>query len=83
MTIIQQMINKYNPITLEDKKNAVKEVLQEVVLAGLSKTDLRRRSDCFEQHLGTYHGLCGLDFLEFLFDFRQLINLFHYLIIGL
>lgn len=39
MTIIQQMINKYNPKTLEDKKNAIKEVLQEVVLAGLSKTD--------------------------------------------
>lgn len=39
MTIIQQMINKHNPITLEDKKNAVKEVLQEVVLAALSKTD--------------------------------------------
>ncbi len=27
MTIIQQMVNKYNPITLEDKKNAIKEVL--------------------------------------------------------
>lgn len=39
MTIIQQMINKYNPKTIEDKKNAMKEVLQEVVLAGLSKTD--------------------------------------------
>ena len=39
MTIIQQMINKYNPRTIEDKKNAIKEVLQEVVLAGLSKTD--------------------------------------------
>ena len=39
MTIIQQMINKYNPTTLEDKKNAIKEVIQEVVLAGLSKTD--------------------------------------------
>lgn len=39
MTIIEQMINKYNPITIEDKKNAIKEVLQEVVLAGLSKTD--------------------------------------------
>jgi predicted nucleotidyltransferase component of viral defense system len=39
MTIIQQMINKYNPKTVEDKKNAIKEVLQEVVLAGLSKTD--------------------------------------------
>jgi len=39
MTIIQQMINKYNPKTIEDKKNAIKEVLQEVVLAGLYKTD--------------------------------------------
>ncbi len=39
MTIIQQMINKYNPTTIEDKKNAIKEVLQEVVLAALSKTD--------------------------------------------
>ena len=37
MTIIQQMINKYNPKTLEDKKHAIKEVLQEVVLAGLLK----------------------------------------------
>ncbi len=49
MTIIQQMINKYNPITLEDKKNAVKEVLQEVVLAGLSKTD-------FFSHTAFYGG---------------------------
>jgi len=39
MTIIQQMINKYDSKTIEDKKNAIKEVLQEVVLAGLSKTD--------------------------------------------
>lgn len=39
MTIIQQMIDKYSPKTIEDKKNAIKEVLQEVVLAGLSKTD--------------------------------------------
>jgi predicted nucleotidyltransferase component of viral defense system len=39
MTIIQQMVNQYHPKTLEDQKNAIKEVLQEVVLAGLSKTD--------------------------------------------
>lgn len=39
MTIIQQMIKKYDLVTLEDKKHAIKEVLQEVVLAGLSKTD--------------------------------------------
>ncbi|QWB95619.1 nucleotidyl transferase AbiEii/AbiGii toxin family protein [Mycoplasmatota bacterium] len=49
MTIIQQMINKYNPITLEDKKNAVKEVLQEVILSGLSKTD-------FFSHAAFYGG---------------------------
>jgi len=39
MTIIDQMVNKYRPKTLEDKKNAIKEVLHEVVLAALSKTD--------------------------------------------
>lgn len=33
------MINKYNPQTMEEKKFAIKEALQEVVLAGLSKTD--------------------------------------------
>lgn len=49
MTIIQQMIDKYSPKTIEDKKNAIKEVLQEVVLAGLSKTD-------FFSHAAFYGG---------------------------
>lgn len=49
MTIIQQMIDKYNPKTFEDKINAIKEVLQEVVLAGLSKTD-------FFNHAAFYGG---------------------------
>lgn len=39
MTIFQQMINKYQPKTLEDKKNIIKEVIQEIVLSALSKTD--------------------------------------------
>lgn len=39
MTIIQQMIEKYGANTVNEKKNAIKEVLQEVILAGLSKTD--------------------------------------------
>ena len=39
MTIFQQMINKYQPKTLEDKENIIKEVIQELVLASLSKTD--------------------------------------------
>ncbi len=39
MTIIQQMIEKHGANTVSEKKNAIKEVLQEVILAGLSKTD--------------------------------------------
>ena len=39
MTIIQQMIEKHGANTVNEKKNAIKEVLQEVILAGLSKTD--------------------------------------------
>ncbi|MDR4969293.1 MAG: nucleotidyl transferase AbiEii/AbiGii toxin family protein, partial [Acholeplasmataceae bacterium] len=49
MTIIHQMISKYDISTLEDKKNAIKEVLQEVVLAALSKTD-------FFNHAAFYGG---------------------------
>ncbi|MCR3906217.1 MAG: nucleotidyl transferase AbiEii/AbiGii toxin family protein [Tenericutes bacterium] len=49
MTIIHQMIKKYDLKTIEDKKNAIKEVLQEVVLAALSKTD-------FFNHAAFYGG---------------------------
>jgi len=71
MTIIQQMINKYNPKTLEDKKNAIKEVLQEVVLAGLSKTD-------FFTHAAFYGGTAlrifyGMDRFSEDLDFSLLV----------
>jgi len=33
------MLNNYNVNTIEEKKNAIKEILQEVILAALSKTD--------------------------------------------
>lgn len=40
MTIIEQMLNKYDEFTInKDPKNVIKEVLQEVILAGLAKTD--------------------------------------------
>lgn len=72
MTIIEQMINKYTPKTLEDKKNIVKEVLQEVVLAGLSRTD-------FFQHAAFYGGtalriLYGIDRFSEDLDFSLLVN---------
>lgn len=71
MTIIQQMMNKYNPKTLEDKKHAIKEVLQEVVLAGLSKTD-------FFTHAAFYGGTAlrifyGMDRFSEDLDFSLLV----------
>lgn len=71
MTIIQQMINKYNPKTIEDKKHAIKEVLQEVVLAGLSKTD-------FFTHAAFYGGTAlrifyGMDRFSEDLDFSLLV----------
>lgn len=71
MTIIQQMIDKYSPKTIEDKKNAIKEVLQEVVLAGLSKTD-------FFSHAAFYGGTAlrifyGMDRFSEDLDFSLLV----------
>lgn len=35
--IIDQMLKRYDPQTLSDKKNSIKEVIQEIVLCGLSR----------------------------------------------
>jgi len=76
MTIIQQMVDKYNPKTIEDKKNAMKEVLQEVVLAGLSKTD-------FFTHAAFYGGTAlrifyGIDRFSEDLDFSLLVSDEHF-----
>lgn len=39
MTIIEQMLEEYILNSLEDEKNAIKEIMQEVTLAGLARTD--------------------------------------------
>lgn len=66
------MIDKYNPKTFEDKINAIKEVLQEVVLAGLSKTD-------FFYHAAFYGGTAlrlfyGMDRFSEDLDFSLLVS---------
>lgn len=71
MTIIQQMIDKYKPKTIEEKKHAIKEVIQEVVLAGLSKTD-------FFTHAAFYGGTAlrifyGVDRFSEDLDFSLLV----------
>lgn len=72
MTIIQQMLNKYSLKSLEEKKNAIKEVLQEVILAGLSKTD-------FFTHAAFYGGTAlrifyGMDRFSEDLDFSLLVT---------
>ena len=36
-TALDQMLKKYNAVSTEDKKNAMKEIMQEIVLCGLSR----------------------------------------------
>lgn len=39
MQVLEQMLRKYDVKTLEDKKNAIKEITQEIVLSGLARSD--------------------------------------------
>lgn len=39
MQVLEQMLKKYDVKTLEDKKNAIKEIIQEIVLSGLARFD--------------------------------------------
>ncbi len=38
-TIVDQMLEKYNPKTKEDKENAMKEIIQEILLCGLARAN--------------------------------------------
>lgn len=49
MTVIEQMLKNYTINNIEDEKNAIKEIMQEVTLAGLAKTD-------FFKHAAFYGG---------------------------
>ena len=35
--VLEEMLDKYNPQNIKDKTNAIKEILQEIVLSGLSR----------------------------------------------
>ena len=36
-SILDEMLAKYNLVTPDDRKNAMKEIIQEIVLCGLSR----------------------------------------------
>lgn len=43
-TVLEQMFDSYNTVSLEDKKNAFKEVVQEVVLCGLARAGFFKKA---------------------------------------
>lgn len=43
-TIVDQMLKRYDAKTLYDQKNAVKEVMQEIVLCGLSRAGFFKKA---------------------------------------
>lgn len=49
MTLIEQMLSQYTIETFEDERNAIKEIMQEVTLSGLARTD-------FFKHAAFYGG---------------------------
>ncbi len=58
MTILDQMLKNYNLNTIDDKKNAIKEIMQEITLAGLSKTDFFKNAAFYGgTALRIFHGL--------------------------
>lgn len=56
--IIEQMLRQYNPQTLYDKKNSIKEVVQEIVLCGLSRAGFFKPAAFYGgTALRIFHGL--------------------------
>lgn len=56
--IIEQMLTRHDAITLEDKKNGMKEVVQEIVLCGLSRAGFFKTAAFYGgTALRIFHGL--------------------------
>ena len=43
-TAIEQMLQKYQPQNMYDRKNAMKEIMQEIVLCGLSRAGFFKKA---------------------------------------
>ena len=64
--VINEMLNKYRAEGLADKKNAIKEIMQEIVLCGLSRAGffkkaafLRRNGASHFLRTGSFFGRSG------------------------
>jgi len=84
MQIINQMLSKYELDSLEDRKNAIKEIIQEIVLSGLARTNFFSKAAFYGgTALRIFHGLDrfseDLDFSllvkDFDFNFEEYISI--------
>lgn len=58
MTVIEQMLEKYTINNIDDEKNAIKEIVQEVTLSGLARTDFFKHAAFYGgTALRIFHGL--------------------------
>jgi len=57
-TLIDEMLKKYNPKTIDEKTNAVKEIIQEIVLCGLARSSFFHKTAFYGgTSLRIFHGL--------------------------
>lgn len=56
-TAIEQMLQKYQPQNMYDRKNAMKEIMQEIVLCGLSRAGFLKSSFYGGTALRIFYGL--------------------------
>lgn len=47
MSTIEEIINSYNPKTLNDNKSILREIMQSIVLVGLSRTDFFKKASFY------------------------------------
>ena len=56
--IIEQMIAQHGTVTLSDKKNSIKEIVQEIILCALSRADFFKTAAFYGgTALRIFHGL--------------------------
>ena len=47
MSTIEEIIKKYNPKTINDNKAILREIVQSIVLVGLSRTDFFKKASFY------------------------------------
>ena len=60
-SIIEQMLSQHESAALSDKKNSIKEVVQEIMLCGLSRAGFFRSAAFYVRHRRSIHCASNID----------------------